>query len=71
MTTHLVLQEAREGLPIPPTGSPARADRAGGEPPTSFFSRLHSDITLSPCSWKVMMIKATKMLTKKKGKTTK
>lgn len=38
---------------------------------TSFFSRLHSDITLSPCSWKVMMINATKMFTKKKGKTTK
>ena len=39
--------------------------------PTSFFSKLHSDMTLSPCSWKVMMIKATKMFTKKKGKTTK
>lgn len=38
---------------------------------TSFFSRLHSWIILSPCSWNVMMIKATKMLTKKNGKTTK
>ncbi len=38
---------------------------------TSFFSRLHSDMALSPCSWNVMIIKATKMLTKKKGKTTK
>ena len=38
---------------------------------TSFFSRVHSWIILSPCSWKVMMMRATKMLTKKKGKTTK
>lgn len=38
---------------------------------TSFFSKLHSDMALSPCSWNVMMIKATKMLTKKKGKTMK
>ncbi|TNN83481.1 hypothetical protein EYF80_006462 [Liparis tanakae] len=30
-----------------------------------------SSIILSPCSWNVMMMRATKMLTKKKGKTTK
>lgn len=41
-----------------------------GVPPRS-FSKLHSRHDSVPCSWKVMMIKATKMFTKKKGKTTK
>ena len=38
---------------------------------TWFLSRSWSMSSFSPCSWKVMMIKATKMLMKKKGKTTK
>ena len=38
---------------------------------TWFLSISPSCSSASPCSWKVMMIRATKMLTKKKGKTIK
>jgi len=68
-------QRRRAGVtdPRPGRGVPRRRQGGGGgsRGGTSFFSRLYSSIILSPCSWKVMMIKATKMLTKKKGKTTK
>ena len=37
----------------------------------SFFSRLEFDIALSPSSWNVIMIKATKIFTKKNGNTMK
>ena len=38
---------------------------------TWFLSISASWSSASPCSWKVMMMRATKMLTKKKGKTMK
>ncbi len=38
---------------------------------TWFLSISPSCSSASPCSWKVMMMRATKMLTKKKGKTMK
>ena len=37
----------------------------------SFFSRLEFDIALSPSSWNVIIIKATKIFTKKNGNTIK
>ena len=52
-------------------GSREGAGRDGGGRDTWFLSKSWSISSLSPCSWKVMMIRATKMLTKKNGNTMK